>query len=104
VQKVILTPDVEDIYDPQEEWVYPKKINNSFDGLIAEEFGDIGKPVTCKRCGKEFIRKYEGQVFCSRKCVSQYKNRMNKMKEIYGKEFEDWLDDGIDYTYSPEKF
>jgi len=82
----------------------PKKFNNVyFNGECLDGFHIVDtkwdKEGICRTCGKPFI----GQVFCSRKCVSQYKNRMNKMKEIYGKEFEDWLDDGIDYTYSPEK-
>ena len=59
----------------------------------------------CKRCGEPLTKKYEEQIFCSRKCVSRYRTKMNEMEEKYGKEFKDWLDDDeIDYSYSPERF
>jgi len=58
----------------------------------------------CRRCGEPFTKKYEEQIFCSRKCVSRYRIKMNEMEEKYGKEFKDWLDDEIDYSYAPEKF
>ena len=58
----------------------------------------------CKRCGNSFVKKYKKQIFCSRECVSKYKIRINEMKEKYGGAFESWLDDSIDYTYSPDKF
>lgn len=103
MQKEILTEDMDDIIDPQDQWKYPKNLNNSFDLLIAEEFG-TEFPVECKRCGKKFIRKKEKQIFCSRKCVGGYKTKMNEMKEKYGKKFKDWLNDTIDYSYSPSKF
>ena len=33
----------------------------------------------CKTCVKEFTNKYKEQIFCSRKCVSRYRNKMNEM-------------------------
>ena len=58
----------------------------------------------CRRCGEEFTKKYKEQIFCSRKCVSRYRNKMNEMEEKYGEEFDDWLNDSVDYSYAPEKF
>ncbi len=60
--------------------------------------------IECKRCGKEFKPRYDGQVFCSRRCISIYKQRMNEMHEKYGREFNKWLNDKRDYQYAPEKF
>lgn len=69
---------------------YPKKITNTFDALIAEDFGEL--PITtCKRCGKELKRKRFEQKFCSRECSYEYKNRMHLMREKYGKAFDNWL-------------
>ena len=65
---------------------------------------DWDKNGISKRCGKSFIKKYEEQTFCSRKCIGRYRNKMNEMKEKYGKAFTVWLNDEIDYSYSPEKF
>jgi hypothetical protein len=58
----------------------------------------------CKRCGKEFKPKYEGQIFCSRHCISIYKQRMNEMHDKYGREFNKWLNDKKDMSYAPERF
>lgn len=104
MRKEILMGDIEDIIDPQDRWEYPKNINNSLDASIAEEFGYLDYPISCKRCGKEFKRKYREQVFCSRECVRKYRNKINEMIAINGKEFKEWLNDTIDYSYAPEKF
>ena len=58
----------------------------------------------CKRCGKLFIKKKKNQVFCSKECMVAYKTKIKSMRKEYGKVFEDWLNDEIDYSYSPEKF
>ena len=75
---------------------YPKRITNTFDALIAGvDFNDIRVDKkyapTCKRCGKEFIRKKINQVFCSRECISAYNIAINEMKYTYGKDFTDWI-------------
>lgn len=57
----------------------------------------------CKRCGKPFIKTKRRQTFCSRDCVSKYRNRMNKMEDLYGSDFTYWLKE-VDYSYTPEKF
>jgi len=49
----------------------------------------------CKRCGKSFTKKYKENVFCSKGCVSKYRNKINKMKDQYGKKFTDWLDNKV---------
>jgi len=56
----------------------------------------------CRQCGNPFIKKYRKQIFCSRKCVAQYKTRIKEAKKQEG--FLDWLKEEIDYSYSPEKF
>lgn len=58
----------------------------------------------CKRCGKEFKKKYKKQIFCSGECASKFKLRMNEMKKRHGKKFMDWLNGEIDYSYSPERY
>ena len=57
----------------------------------------------CKRCGKPFIKKYEKQKFCNQECNNKYHM---KVKALFGNmsKFKKWLDDEIDYRYSPEKF
>jgi hypothetical protein len=65
---------------------------------------DWDKEGICKRCGKPFTKKYREQIFCSRLCVSRYRTRINEMVEKYGDEFERWLDNEMDCSYSPEKF
>lgn len=60
--------------------------------------------IECKRCGKEFKPRYEGQVFCSRRCISIYKQKMNAMIDQYGKDFTKWLNDKKDLSYAPERF
>ena len=60
----------------------------------------------CKRCGKRFTKKYREQTFCSSKCRSIYKIKMQNMQgkvNKQGQTFEEWLNDSIDYSYSPEK-
>jgi len=69
--------------------------------IIETEYEPIG---VCRRCGEEFAKKYKEQIFCSRKCVSRYRNKMNEMEEKYDKKFKDWLDKEIDYSYAPERF
>ena len=73
-------------------WVIPKNVKSTFDQSIAEDMGAV-YPIECKRCGKKFIRKYPEQIFCSRKCVSLYRTRMNAMEEKYGDKFNGWLED-----------
>jgi len=75
-------------------WQYPKGINNSFDLLIAKEFG-TGYPVECKRCGWLFIKKKKKQIFCSEECASIYCSKIKEMKTKYGKKFLNWLKDKI---------
>lgn len=58
----------------------------------------------CRRCGKAFTRKRRTQIFCSRDCVSKYRIRLKEMKQLYGKDFNHWLNSTVDYTYSPDKF
>lgn len=58
----------------------------------------------CKRCGKEFKPRHDGQVFCSRRCISIYKQRMNAMIDQYGRDFTKWLNDKKDLSYAPERF
>ena len=102
MQKDILTEDIDDIIDPLNRWGFPKEVKNSFDISIAEEYGDTSNPITCKRCGVEFVRKKKKQVFCSRSCVSKYKIKMKQMSKVEG--FKEWLDSGADNAYSPEKY
>jgi len=88
-------------------------MNKKFSGLyINEEWWDGFQIIEtewdrngiCKRCAKPFIKKRRKQIFCSKQCASLYKIKMNKMKEKYRKEFNDWLNDEIDYSYAPERF
>ena len=58
----------------------------------------------CKRCGREFIKKYPEQIFCSRKCVSAYRQKMNEKIAEYGRDFTKWLNDKRDTSYAPERF
>ncbi|MDD5013802.1 MAG: hypothetical protein PHW73_01705 [Atribacterota bacterium] len=44
----------------------------------------------CRRCGESFTKKYEEQIFCSRKCVSRYRKKVKAMKEKYGDAFTKW--------------
>jgi len=75
---------------------YPKKIGNSFDMIIAEEeFNDFQFPISCKRCGEEFIRKQKNQKFCSRECRDKYRSKIFNLKNTRGKEFLNWLKDKI---------
>lgn len=85
MKKEILLEDLDNI--DENIWVYPKKITNSFDRLIVEEFEDLQFPIECKRCGKEFKRKYTEQIFCSRECSRIYKTKMRQMKEKHGDKF-----------------
>jgi len=56
---------------------------------------DWNKDGVCKRCGKPFIKKYRKQIFCSRECVSGYRNKIKEIKDQYGKKFTDWLNNRI---------
>jgi len=71
------------------------------DGYHIENYS-WDKEDVCKQCGNPFIKKYKKQIFCSRKCVAQYKTRIKEAKKQEG--FLDWLKEEIDYSYSPEKF
>ena len=103
MQREILTKNVEDMIDPLDKWDYPKRIDNTLDASIAEEFGELGSSISCKRCGKRFVRRVGKQVFCSRECVGLHRTIMEEARG--GSDtFEEWLDRPIDYSYAPEKF
>lgn len=77
--------------------------NERLDGYHIEDT-NWSKEGICKRCGKEFKKKYPKQIFCSRRCISKYRTGMKAMIDKHGSKFLDWLNDEIDYEYSPEKF
>lgn len=94
-------------------WVYPKKRSNTFDGSIAEEFDSESldtreylkrNPIQCKRCGNEFIRDTRSQKFCGRACVDKYRSTIMTLKKEGNRKFFNWLNESIDYSYSPNKF
>ena len=82
---------------------YPTTINNSFTQSIAEDLG-YEFPIPCKRCGKEFTKKKDSQKFCTKECSDIYYGRIREAEETNGKSFRDWLNDSIDYSYSPGRF
>jgi transposase len=81
------------------EWNCPKKINNSFDVMIAEDIAGIRLTKECKCCGVIFKLRNQNQKFCCRLCSDTYHNKMEEAKSKYGNSFKQWLGNEIKSIY-----
>ncbi len=81
------------------EWNCPKKVNNTMDRLIMEEYTGVRVERECKRCGKVFTIKHKGQKFCCRECKTKYHLQMYNLKREHGNDFKKWLGKSIGEYY-----